>query len=247
MSIYPYKPLDTGTETRVLEIEPGNYDDKIFCSLKHISLLANPKFEALSYCWGNSMSGPRDEETLDKKVMAVVVGGETDETITEELVYRDLEDHPQYQRTYYFSGGPRKPGKIHCDDIDIMVGGELYSVLKRLRPPPGSDLLVIWIDAVCINQFDLEERKLHVRNMSKIYENAEIVRIWLGEEVGNETQAFKTLKEVAEKMAELFNDKKFSGFERQGQFLYDQKIRGLHWDSLSELLGRSWVRWKVAL
>ena len=247
MSTYPYKSLDTETETRVLEIEPGNYDDEIFCSLKHISLLTNPKFEALSYCWGSSMSGSPDEETLDKKAKVVVLDGETDKTIIEELVYRDLEDHPQYQRTYYFSGGPRKPGKIHCDGIDMMVGGELYSVLKRLRPLPGSNLLAIWVDAVCINQFDLEERKLHVGNMSKIYENAEIVRIWLGEEVGNETRAFETLKEVAEKMAQLFDNKKLDKFERQELFLHDQKIRGLHWDALSELLGRSWVRWRVAL
>jgi hypothetical protein len=46
----------------------------------------------------------------------------------------------------------------------------------------GSDVCPIWIDALCINQKDIEERAAQVRLMGKIYRQARRVIIWLGEE-----------------------------------------------------------------
>ena len=37
-----------------------------------------------------------------------------------------------------------------------------------------------WIDALCINQFDLDERNSQVLGMRRIYRRAETVRVWLG-------------------------------------------------------------------
>lgn len=42
----------------------------------------------------------------------------------------------------------------------------------------------IWIDAICINQEDLEERSIQVARMYSIYDNAQSVLIWLGEHDG---------------------------------------------------------------
>ena len=39
------------------------------------------------------------------------------------------------------------------------------------------------MDAVCINQANLEEREQQVQLMAKIYSNAHRVIVWLGEEV----------------------------------------------------------------
>jgi hypothetical protein len=47
-----HKPLKQD-EIRLLVLEPGNADDQIRCRLKHASLASNPKFEALSYVWGD--------------------------------------------------------------------------------------------------------------------------------------------------------------------------------------------------
>jgi hypothetical protein len=51
--------------------------------------------------------------------------------------------------------------------------------IRRLRHTETP--LRIWIDAMCINQTDMEERSQQVALMRSIYSRAENVRIWLGE------------------------------------------------------------------
>ncbi|EEU43137.1 uncharacterized protein NECHADRAFT_83581 [Fusarium vanettenii 77-13-4] len=66
------------------------------------------------------------------------------------------------------------------------VGRSAAEALRRLRKK--QEILTIWIDAVCINQDDLEERAQQVTLMSSIYSLASTVHIWLGENnVGVET------------------------------------------------------------
>lgn len=50
--------------------------------------------------------------------------------------------------------------------------------LRRLRRP--DEPLRIWIDAICINQTDIEERSQQVALMKDIFSRAEEVHIWLG-------------------------------------------------------------------
>jgi hypothetical protein len=40
---------------------------------------------------------------------------------------------------------------------------------------------MLWIDALCINQRDVQERSHQVQHMAKIYGSAKQVLIWLGE------------------------------------------------------------------
>ncbi|EKG16420.1 hypothetical protein MPH_06389 [Macrophomina phaseolina MS6] len=48
---------------------------------------------------------------------------------------------------------------------------------------PGERIL--WVDAICINQDDLEERAAQVKIMSRIYDKALEVLVWLGEGLDN--------------------------------------------------------------
>jgi hypothetical protein len=41
---------------------------------------------------------------------------------------------------------------------------------------------MIWIDAICINQMNIEKRNARVSQMRHIYANAAEVAIWLGAE-----------------------------------------------------------------
>ncbi|UPL00019.1 hypothetical protein LCI18_010953 [Fusarium solani-melongenae] len=47
---------------------------------------------------------------------------------------------------------------------------------------PGTGLYDLWIDAICINQDDIEERTAQVSQMSRIYSAAKSVIVWLGRE-----------------------------------------------------------------
>lgn len=54
-----YRPLNRDLkEIRLFEVAPSTYNDIVTCTLKHVSLLSDPKplYETISYCGGT----PRD-------------------------------------------------------------------------------------------------------------------------------------------------------------------------------------------
>ena len=61
----------------------------------------------------------------------------------------------------------------------VSVTKNLYSALKHLRL--RDKVRVLWIDALCINQSDLDERSHQVLHMSSIFGRAVSVVVWLGE------------------------------------------------------------------
>jgi hypothetical protein len=67
--------------------------------------------------------------------------------------------------------------KFHEETITIPKS--LSLLLRRLRLPNRS--LTLWVDSLCINQVDSDERTHQVGMMSEIYQQAEEVIIWLGE------------------------------------------------------------------
>ncbi|KAF2793996.1 hypothetical protein K505DRAFT_325083 [Melanomma pulvis-pyrius CBS 109.77] len=54
---------------------------------------------------------------------------------------------------------------------------------------------LFWIDALCINQNDVDERSNQVKGMREIYQNARSVRIWLGSEISSvaDEEAFQSM------------------------------------------------------
>ena len=70
----------------------------------------------------------------------------------------------------------------------LRVGQEELPALPSLRPfvqtlkdkPALRDGSWWWIDSICVNQANLQERGHHVRRMKEIYQNAQEVVAWLG-------------------------------------------------------------------
>ena len=49
-----YSPLNPlAKEIRLIKLHPGTKEDDITCSLIQVSLLDSPRYEAISYCWGD--------------------------------------------------------------------------------------------------------------------------------------------------------------------------------------------------
>ena len=59
-----------------------------------------------------------------------------------------------------------------------MVRKNLWEALHQIQSE--SEELMIWIDAICINQSDLAERSEQVCKMKSIFEQAKQVMVWLG-------------------------------------------------------------------
>ncbi|KAI4183083.1 MAG: hypothetical protein L6R41_005596 [Letrouitia leprolyta] len=81
----------------------------------------------------------------------------------------------------------------------LPVTRNLFEALQHLRYTDRSR--VLWIDAICINQQDLEERGHQVLRMPDIYSLAGGVIAWLGPEYENSTTAMRVLDHIGSKFA----------------------------------------------
>jgi hypothetical protein len=66
----------------------------------------------------------------------------------------------------------------------------LYYLRSESKPK------ILWIDAICINQEDLDERSSQVQLMRYIYQNSTRTVVWLGEDSFWSSRLFEFLKEV---------------------------------------------------
>ena len=84
---------------------------------------------------------------------------------------------PQYQALSYTWGQPQRSDRVLVDDrFYISVTPNLLRALVQLRRKRS---VTIWIDAICINQEDIDERSAQVRLMAPIYYGAREVVVWI--------------------------------------------------------------------
>ena len=78
---------------------------------------------------------------------------------------------------YRISGGPVSLKTIELDGKPFEVQENLCSARGILAPVDGTSTL--WVDAICINQDDTDERNYQVTQMGAIYRSAMQVDVWL--------------------------------------------------------------------
>ena len=82
----------------------------------------------------------------------------------------DLEDNPLYNCLSYTWGDPKQENdelqpsyQIPCDDKVMSITQNLYHALETLSRVAEACTSSIWVDAMSINQLDLQERSSQVR------------------------------------------------------------------------------------
>jgi len=105
----------------------------------------------------------------------------TDDKIRCKMHIVSLHDDPAFEALSYTWGEEARDRPISIDDhCRTHVSVNLKTALLRLRRNDGSGRL-LWIDALCINQGDIQERNSQVLMMRDIYATAQDVAVWLGE------------------------------------------------------------------
>ena len=89
-----------------------------------------------------------------------------------------LDDNPVYQALSYTWGDPNRVCTIIFNGQKISVGANLEEALQYFYSI--SYLGLLWVDAICINQNDKDEKNWQVQQMRDIYAQAEFVIAWLG-------------------------------------------------------------------
>ncbi|KAF2970825.1 hypothetical protein GQX73_g2789 [Xylaria multiplex] len=131
----------------------------------------------------------------------------------------------KFQAMSYVWGQALKPFTLKTTQGNIGLTAPLYFGLQRLRWKNAS--VLIWADAICIDQGNSEEKSHQIRLMPEIFKSAGRVCVWLGEEAENSDKAIKCLREIGARPGQP-PDSAFASEE--------------DWDSINRFFGRPWFR-----
>jgi hypothetical protein len=160
---FVYKPLPTATSIRLLHLQSGIGDGAVIrLSTRTVDLDDKPQYDALSYTWGRPISvfqTKEERDNLEDQQLPVICDGRIVN------VGQNLHD---------FLGAWQRMLQATSDDNDERT----VSARKAGLLPPTE----LWIDAICINQRDMDEKSTQVSMMGRIYSQTQKVIIWLGPE-----------------------------------------------------------------
>jgi hypothetical protein len=87
---------------------------------------------------------------------------------------------PEYDTLSYVWGNPAHGAtSITVNGQESHVTQNLHAVLLRLRKQDGS--IMLWIDQLCIDQNNVEEKTRQVQLMREIYSTCSLCYLWMGE------------------------------------------------------------------
>ena len=103
----------------------------------------------------------------------------------------------RYEALSYTWGTEEARSSIWLDgNRPLPIKPNLETALQHLRLPTQARRL--WIDAICIDQSNLEERSRQVQYMGKVYKHAARVIVWLGLKSPGVEEAFEAVRKYAE-------------------------------------------------
>lgn len=105
-------------------------------------------------------------------------------------------DEPKYDALSYVWGDPSVRFDILINGYPFTVGRNLYYALKYLRSEEIE--IVLWADAICINQNDTDEKNTQVPMMADIYRTAHNVRCWVGRSFEDDDREGKPMEAFEE-------------------------------------------------
>lgn len=149
----------------------------------------------------------------------------------------NLDSDVQYTALSYVWGLHTPPSFITCNGQRTPITPNLWDVLFQLQNEAHEGL--VWVDAICINQRDNEEKANQVSMMRDIYKRAANVIFWLGKQEQYDRDAVRLMRVFCET----------HGYGTTHEFVSDLKpLRKHHLEELSlPTNGCGWYGWASLL
>jgi len=203
--LYAVLPLKAEAQIRLVNILPGSHSEPLACELQVVDIPDEKKeYVALSYTWGSPTP------LNDKKAEAV---------------------SSQPHRPLLCRAKSQSTDTLHQAWHQILVTENLHAFLLRARNNETHIRNSYWIDAICIDQNDADERTHQVRMMGTIYQSAKVVYAWLGEEDEETSIAFQLIRVLTSNCASTERRTRIEG-------LMDITPKGLGTPALTKRLGK---------
>lgn len=150
-----YRAFTGPDEIRVLEVKPGSASDTVRCALHHCCVGYDGTHDP------SHQPGPRRHHPAQF--------GTSTTAPTEPIWYTALS---------YRWGDPKDLGSpVDVSGHEIQITKSLEQILLHIRKPDHS--VMMWIDQICINQKDNDDKATQIPLMSKIYGRALNTLVWL--------------------------------------------------------------------
>ncbi|RDL39481.1 Uncharacterized protein BP5553_03821 [Venustampulla echinocandica] len=152
---------------------------------------------------------------------------------------------PKYHALSYCWGDPTRSNSLKCNGKEVLITTTLKDALLRLAALGRGSAEWIWIDQICVDQTNNEEKGTQVNMMREIYRKSEKTIIWLGPDI----KGIETTSSLLDDMWRLHiedQDLVDSSRKRRPYTLGDLEATNLppagdrSWEVLAELLSRPW-------
>lgn len=136
--------------------------------LRFVSVMEE-RFLGLSHTTDDLSSEPYHHKllTTPRQIRVLELSGSTDRVsgLHCELVEVSLDAAPEYEALSYSWDAQSPSHPIATPNGTLLITPNCASALKQLRPETKSRTL--WIDSICIDQFNIEERNAQVKLMGR--------------------------------------------------------------------------------
>jgi len=110
------------------------------------------------------------------------------------LSHASLSSSTTYEALSYTWGSENNLQPIFIDGHVVQIRENLASALQHLRYEDADRKL--WVDSLCINQSNIEERNHQVLRMGSIFQRAKSVQAWLGIASDDSGEAFALMMDI---------------------------------------------------
>ena len=165
--------------------------------------------------------------------------GDWNAPLSGRMVYHSLYDEPEYEAISYMWGGADPTTLVDCGYGSLAITTNVATMFRRLRL--HDEPRKLWIDTICINQKNPEEKTIQVQRMANIYSKCSRLIIWLGEEDRSTEYAMKMLECLDEVVDQAWNASgaNWPSLEKLQEFGLPARL-DRRWLCLQTLLHNKW-------
>ena len=153
------------------------------------------------------------------------------------------DEAPDYDALSYCWGKDVRSSSIDCNGHTLDITPCLSSALQEVLKMREGHRPLLWVDAICLNQNDEDDKTLHVLQMYSIYAAASQVVVWLGDADAETPQVIFQMGRILRKLKE-------PNLQNLSRSLTDRELLNHDlpakqdpiWRSIGRLLHRPWFK-----
>lgn len=245
-----YTTLDEASyQVRLVSLLPANSTtEAVHCVLETVSLLSYvPTYERFA----SKLSSARKKRAFLSEWVKDINHAELGDDnlpgqVPSEDVYRFT--WGEFATLSYNWGDPNNTVSIYLNGEETKVRKNLAAALRAFRKLNYfHGRYKLWIDAICINQHDNQERSAQVARMRDIYDGSWTTVTWLGEAADDSYKAIELLKTLTQYEARGESVILKEKLQEQPEYLGVGKWMALHTFLQRSYWSRLWIIQEVAL